>query len=351
MNAAPRPFLPTEVERLRPSDHLIRAARVSMLTDAMQDPAGVLTKLYPEDRATMAVMVKAAVAPATTTTVGWAAELAQHVVADFVASLAAYGAAGQLFERAAKVDMARIDTIAFPRRAAGPGTLGWVAENSPIPVYSRSLSGVQLGPARKLAGIAVLSRSLAKGAHGEETISLLLREDAARSLDAALFSTAAGSASAHAGLLNGLTPLTGYAGGDDAARATDLQGLTAALTTAGATGVVFVAAPRQALALQMQTSLKVTVLASAALADGVVIALDPAGLVFGYDPTPEIDVSEAGVVHMSDDPLPIVASATAADPVRSLWQTDAIALRLILTVAWATRAPGAVAYLTGASWG
>ena len=47
---------------------------------------------------------------------------------------------------------------------------------------------------------------------------------------------------------------------------------------------------------------------------------------------------------MSDDPDPIVATSPA-DPVRSLYQTDAIAVRMILPVAFAKRRAGAVAVM------
>jgi hypothetical protein len=39
-----------------------------------------------------------------------------------------------------------------------------------------------------------------------------------------------------------------------------------------------------------------------------------------------------------------------ASPVRSLWQTDSLGLRLILPVTWCMRRPGMVASVSGVNW-
>lgn len=314
----------------------------------------VLKHLYGDDRGTQAVLAKAAVLAATTATTGWADLLAENATADFVASLAPASAAAKLIERAPRIDMASLQSVLFPRRSGQPAALPFVKEGSPIPVRNPSVAAVELGPPAKVAGIAVFSRRLAQSASGEVIFSQLLREDAAYGLDAGIFSTAAASDTRPAGILNGLTPVTATPGGDSAGRWADMRNLAAAVATSGAAEVVFVASPRQAFIAQMATDITATVWASPALADGVVIALDPAAFVSGFDAKPEIIVSNAGTVHMEGaTPAEIVSGTgpTTANPVRELWQTDCLAARIILDASWAMRATGSVAYLTGADWG
>ena len=52
---------------------------------------------------------------------------------------------------------------------------------------------------------------------------------------------------------------------------------------------------------------------------------------------------------MADDPDQISDSGTA-DPVRSLWQTDAIALRMIVRIAFAKLNATAAAFSDGVEW-
>ena len=81
----------------------------------------------------------------------------------------------------------------------------------------------------------------------------------------------------------------------------------------------------------------------------MLIAVDPLSLAWGAGADPDIDVSTEAVLHMSDDPLDIVLSGVTADPTRSVYQTDAIAIRMILPIAFAKRRADAVAYISGVS--
>jgi hypothetical protein len=59
-------------------------------------------------------------------------------------------------------------------------------------------------------------------------------------------------------------------------------------------------------------------------------------------------------LHMEDtSPLALSATGTpntVAAPIRSLWQTDSIGIRAILSIAYTTRAPNAVSFITGVTW-
>jgi hypothetical protein len=86
---------------------------------------------------------------------------------------------------------------------------------------------------------------------------------------------------------------------------------------------------------------------------GTVIAMDAADFVSAGE-SPQFSVSDQATVHEEDTaPLPIVSGAapgTPANPVRSLWQTDSLGLRLILNMNWALRRTGMVAAIVGVTW-
>jgi hypothetical protein len=89
--------------------------------------------------------------------------------------------------------------------------------------------------------------------------------------------------------------------------------------------------------------------------DGVVFLVDQAELVQGYGDSPAIDMSNQATLHMEDTtPLPLVTGAqgsgVAASPMRSLFQTDSLGLRLVWDITWNSRRTGAVQFKTGVAW-
>jgi hypothetical protein len=69
---------------------------------------------------------------------------------------------------------------------------------------------------------------------------------------------------------------------------------------------------------------------------------------------PRFDVSDQATLHMEDtSPAQIGTTGTpnvVAAPVRSMWQTDSIALRMVMDLNWSMRRAGVVAYTTGVTW-
>ena len=62
-------------------------------------------------------------------------------------------------------------------------------------------------------------------------------------------------------------------------------------------------------------------------------------------------VSAEALIHMSDSPAEIVSDApSTADPMRSMWQTATLSIRLIVEMDWALRDPRAVAMADGIAW-
>ena len=87
---------------------------------------------------------------------------------------------------------------------------------------------------------------------------------------------------------------------------------------------------------------------------GTVIAIDAADFVSVGGEGPRFEISDQATLHFEDTaPADIVSGAspgTAATPVKSLWQTDSLALRLILPINWTVRRAGVVSWVQGVTW-
>ncbi len=313
---------------------------------------GAVRRLYPDDRLAARLLWRGAVSPMDT-----GAELGSTAISDaviaFVASLAPLSAASRLMALGAlSVPLRGVESMPIPFRASEPAPLPWVGEGGEIPVRAYALGARSLGPVRKMGGIVVQSRELARRSGAAAIFGTLLREDAARGLDAALFNDAAASDANPAGLLYDVAPIAAATGGGEAAMVADLADLAGAVTGAGGASVVFVAHPRQAAVVAIRRpDLALPVLASLALAEGTVVALDPAGLAIAFGPEPDIYASSEATIHMSDDPAELVdADGVAAAPMRSLYQSGMVATAVVLDAAATMRAPGLVAHKEGVTW-
>jgi len=312
-----------------------------------------LKERFPSDHFSFAVLDRANAVLATT---GNQTAIVESAFRSFLISLVPLSAAAELIRRGVRVELGAASSATYPTRSGAPTAAPWVGEGEPIPVVSRTFSNVSVGPPRKIALISSTTRELARRADAESVVTQLLREDVAAGLDAAYFSTSAGSASAYAGLLYGVTPLTASAGGGIEAIKADLAALAGAVAVNGSGQVVFIASPMNAATFPIkapEVASKVTMLASPAVADTRVIAVDPLSILHSTDPAPDIMVSKDAILHMSDTPLEIVSDTgpTTADPVRSIFQTDGIAIRIMADIAFEKRRSGAVAYMDSVDWG
>jgi len=81
-----------------------------------------------------------------------------------------------------------------------------------------------------------------------------------------------------------------------------------------------------------------------------VAAFAPAGVVSGFqDNAPTIETAKEAAYHFSDTPADISASGSVAAPVKSMWQTDIISIRVRANCAWAV-ATGAAQVITAVNW-
>lgn len=304
-----------------------------------------------DDRVTPAIIERANQTVGSTTTPGWASELVQDAWRQYLVELAPYSGAARLIEQAVQATSSSFSETFYPVRT-GPAVPAWVGEGDPIPVRSETFSLITLGPARKLASIIAWSRELGKRSDAEAIFATMLREDVSAGLDAAFFSDAAADTARPAGLLNGVTPIAGFAGGDLLALENDLVALGNAV--AGSGNVTYICTPDRLMRLRILAPTlfpAVDVVASASVPSDRIIAADARALLVSVDPSPEVFISNVGTVHLSDTPAEIVSDApVTADPVRGLWQTATLAARLIHEITFVKRRATAVAYLDSASW-
>jgi hypothetical protein len=100
--------------------------------------------------------------------------------------------------------------------------------------------------------------------------------------------------------------------------------------------------------------LKAGLIESATVPSGVAIMVDAADFTSAGAEGPRMEISDQATLHMEDTtPADIVSGAapgTPATPVKSMWQTDSLALRLIMMMNWIMRRP-VVAWTSSTKWG
>jgi hypothetical protein len=350
-----KPLVPEDLNRGRPRDALFRAAHTSFLAHLRGRQF-----LPPEDDESdrpVQLLLRAPTNVATIGGSGWASQFAATAVADEIVGLAPQSAAADLITRGLRVNFDRFAAITVPGRVVvGTDAGGFIVEGGPIPVRAPTMASLTLTPF-KLAVICVLSNEIANYSvpNALRVIEQNLNEAAALRLDAEMFSSTAASSSRPAGLLAGLSSVGAATTGSEA-MGQDIGKLLGALAAAGGGGSpVFVCSPAQAGSLKLRSgaNFDFPVLASPALAAGTVVVVEAGSFVSGFSEVPKIDTTNAGALHMEDaTPLALVSGTgpTVASPVRSLFQTDCSAIRMILRCSWGMRATGHAQLLTGATW-
>jgi hypothetical protein len=335
----------------RTYDPRLRAAAYLARGHALQSDPSVLAK----DDDAVGVVLRTAKNPMNIGTGGTAAQLAATKVVDDAAPLSGPSAGMELGRRGLRVEFGRAASITIPTRVCDADDCGgFIAENDPIPVKVLSLTGVSLTPTR-LACIAVFSNELLRTSNADRVIPQVLNEVGVLKYDAELFSTTSSSASRPAGLANGLTPITAATAGSEAMEK-DIAALVAALATAGGgANLVFICAPPQAATLKLRAGAKFDypILPTTALANGSIMAVEASSFVTAFNPIPEFEVSDATALHMeADAPLPLVTGTgpTIATPIRSMWNTDCSAVKMILQCSWAIRATGHAQIINSVNW-
>jgi HK97 family phage major capsid protein len=352
--------------------------------------AEVLGTAYKDDERVAAAadfVQKSVVNPAMTSTTGWAAELVRTDYQGFLNTLRTVSVAAELATRSQMLSFGGFNSITVPMRNALGATLtepAFVGEAGAVPLTQFNFSSMTLNR-YKLAAITTMSNEIIQ--RSTPQIEGLLRdalsEAYAQVLDAALLSNAAAVVGVRpAGLLNGVTPVAGTAGGGEASVLADMKAAINAMTDKrlGARPVLIIpTANRLSLSLMMnplgQRSfsdeiasgrlLGIEVISSQNVAANTAILIDASTFATAFD-TPSFDVSDvATVVESNANATAPTMAATAAQaavgavgtagqvPVnsgiavagstgaattgfqaRSLWQTYSTGIRMIAPTSW-----------------
>ena len=189
--------------QLPPGNTFVRyIATLALAQIERSSPQEIATRMWPSD-----LVLRAATAPAMTSTAGWAAELVQRLVADGLRALGPASAGALLLQQGLVLSFEGHGVISAPGLVAEYGNAGFVAEGQPIPVRQLADTAAQLLP-HKLAAIAVLTREMIDSSNAEALIGDALMRAAGRMLDEVLFDANPESAARPAGLRNGVAALT-----------------------------------------------------------------------------------------------------------------------------------------------
>lgn len=363
---------------LKPRDIMWRAITAATLAHIRKQPLmAVAEDLYgSDDSPTKAVaqwLCRAATVPANTTTSGWAAELVRTVYGDFFEALFPQGIYGPLTNQGLRLTLGPNGQIVLPTRNTTPTVAGaFVAEGAPIPVKQAALTSFTIG-LKKAGVITTYSRELAE--HSTPQIETLLRtmitDDTQVAIDSVLVDNNAATSIRPAGLRNGVSGLTPTAGGGFDALVADVKQLVGVLVGANSLrNPVWLMNPIQKLSISLTANAfgvfpfaaqvdqgrfqGFPIIDSTTVPAGTVILLDAADFVSITGDDPRFEVSDQAVLHMEDTtPLQISTTGapnTVAAPVRSMFQTDSLALRMILPCNWAMRRAGVLAWVAGVTW-
>lgn len=315
----------------------------------------------------LGVILKADQTVGTSTVQGWASELIQTGYYDFLTALTPFSVYPALLSRGLSLAFDQYGSISLPARTGTGSGGGFVAEGAPIRVGRITTAAATLTP-KKMGVIVAFTRELAMRSTPsiEAIVRQAILEDTATALDPLLLDATAVSTARPAGLLNGINAAaTGFPGADYNAVREDMKNLLAPFITANAVdNITVVMNPTQGLNLSLMEGPigdpnwlerireRVTFVESTSATAGRLIAIRNTDFV-GAGGNPAFDISEQATIHMEDTtPLEIVSGTgpTTADPVRSLFQTASIGVRMLLDVSWTMRRTGVVQWINGTSW-
>jgi hypothetical protein len=292
------------------------------------------------------LILRAAVTPYDMTN---AAALVQ-ISAAVLEVLAPASAAAELFKRCPSVTLGPASGgVTVPHCNAVP--VAFVADGAAKPVVQGLTGGVRIDP-HKVAGIIPVSSELFEVPNIEAFMQSVLTYSAGPVLDSVVFSNAAATAPAPAGLLNGISALTPTAPGTGSnvndVMLGDITKLAGALATiSGAGDVAVIMHPTQAAGLAFRTARDaghIVPLVSGAIPAGTIIAVAVNAVAAAIDP-PEFETSTQATLSMND-----AATAWPGGPVSSMFQTASIAIKMVLNVSWARRSNVGVAWMQSVNW-
>jgi HK97 family phage prohead protease/HK97 family phage major capsid protein len=359
-------------------DYLVRGATVTYIAKATgKSVEETRLRIYGDDEGTKAIVeivTRAASAPAMTTVTGWAAELAQTTYADLMPLLMPKAILTRLGPKGLTLSFGTSGRIVIPTRSRTPSLAGsFVGEGMPIPVRQGAFTSQTLTP-KKMAVISTWTREM--GDHSVPAIEGLIRQaiqdDTSVAIDSVLIDANAATVIRPAGLLNGVGATPPTAGGGIAGLVGDITALIGSISTAtygNVRNLAWLANQTDMLRASLLTAANtgifpfkaeiaagtlngIPIIDSATVPTKTLILVDAADFVVVGGEAPRMEMSDQATLHMEDTtPLDLVASpSTVAAPQRSLFQTDSLALRMVMPLNWTQRRAGTVAWTQNVTW-
>jgi hypothetical protein len=236
-------------------------------------------------------------------------------------------------------------SIGVPLLETNASKVTFVAEGAAIPVAAFSTLLASVTP-HKLGSIVVLTSEMLSGSNAETLVIEALRRSVGLGLDNMLFDSVAASSARPAGLRNGIAALTAATTGTPSEKmAADIATLAAAV---GAIGEPILVAGRGRVAKIKTMTLgqpPYPTFGTPGVAETDLLAIAENGVasVLGQ---PTFDSSTVAALHMSDTP---VSDLPTGVPVKSMWQTDSQATKVLMDTAWLLRDARALAW-TAPTW-
>jgi len=320
----------------------------------------IAAREWPGERHVGEILTRAVSAPAMTSTSGWAAELAGTRIADFLFNVGAPSASAGVLRAGINVDLENGKAVTIPFVVNDKSGASFVGEGAPLPAKNFNFSaGVTVG-LRKFGVLVPFTREIFEHSVPsiERIVTAMLLEATALQLDSVMFDANAATSVRPAGLLFGANAAMTAANGSDLLEnmREDIAALVASVSkVSSGAPVVLIGAPGQAERMRLGFVGPVhEIFSSSALAAKTVVAIATNCFVSTSGES-KFDVGKDPTIHMEDTtPLPRSAVATpntVAAPMRSFWQTDSVALRMIWPIDYALRSKDALAYMTAVTWG
>jgi len=340
-----------------PGNLFVRAVCAKILKHGNDHEAAMYAEQRWPDSPEVAMFLKAAVAPGTTTDGAWAGPLMQpRIVDDFVALLRPKTAIGQI-NGLRKVPF----NTKIPAQVAG-GTYGWVGEQKPKPVTKLQFSSLTV-PYHKTAGIVVITEELARlsSPSAEDIVRADMIAGITAFVDAAFIdpTKAAVANVSPASITNGTTPITSTGPlGDLVAIANAFTALNLPIQN-----LTYIMSPANAMVLSFQKStagapLFPNLSAAGGTVNGMqvvtsgsagtnITGLIPEYVLYADDGGVTVDVSREASLQMADNPMD---PADATTVFVSLWQNNCVGLRAEWFITWLKAIAGAAKYVSGATY-
>lgn len=220
-------------------------------------------------------------------------------------------------------------------------TAGFVAEGAPAPIYLSDLETVALQP-KAVRAIQILTDDLVRNSRVEHLLSRGLIRAVSDAESSAFFSSAAATAAAPAGLLNGITPAPGSAD-LEADLALIVEGFNGDLSRS-----VLIVSPKTAFKLGRKffgagingDAAGLPIVAHNAVGDGQMAIIEPGRVLLTDD---------GMTVQPSQHATFTAKNASGSDIEVSLWQANLTAFQIARYITWRPAAD-AVVWLNGGTW-